>query len=94
MKLADAKAMGAMAMFGEKYPPIVRVVEMGGPWSRELCGGTHVEHSSQIGMLTLLGEQSIGAGTRRVEALVSTDAFGHMAAERALVSRLTEMLKV
>lgn len=94
MKLAEAKAMGAMAMFGEKYPPIVRVVEMGGAWSRELCGGTHVEHSSQIGMLTLLGEQSIGAGTRRVEALVSTDAFGHMAAERALVSQLTEMLKV
>lgn len=94
MKLADAKALGAMAMFGEKYPPIVRMVEMGGPWSRELCGGTHVEHSSQIGLLTLLGEASIGAGTRRVEALVSTDAFSHLAAERTLVSQLTEMLKV
>ncbi len=94
MPLEEAKAMGAMAMFGEKYPPMVRVVELGGPWSRELCGGTHVERSSQIGMLTLLGEQSIGSGTRRVEALVSTDAFGHMAAERALVTGLSDMLKV
>lgn len=94
MKLEDAKAMGAMAMFGEKYPPIVRMVELGGPWSRELCGGTHVEHSSQIGMLTLLGEASIGSGTRRVEALVSTDAFSHLAAERALVNQLSELLKV
>ena len=94
MPLEEAKAMGAMAMFGEKYPPIVRMVELGGPWSRELCGGTHVASSAQIGMLTLLGEQSIGSGTRRVEALVSTDAFNHMAAERALVSQLTDLLKV
>ncbi|CEH09765.1 alanine--tRNA ligase [Propionibacterium freudenreichii] len=94
MPLAQAKGMGAMAMFGEKYPDIVRVVEMGGPWSRELCAGTHVLHASQIGMLNLLGEQSVGAGTRRVEALVSTDAFEHMAAERALVNQLTGTLKV
>ncbi|MFT8394896.1 alanine--tRNA ligase [Propionibacterium sp.] len=94
MPLAEAKKMGAMAMFGEKYPEIVRVVEMGGPWSRELCGGTHVERASQIGMVTLLSEQSVGAGTRRVEALVSTDAFAHMAGERALVNELTGMLKV
>ena len=94
MKLEDAKALGAMAMFGEKYPPIVRMVEMGGAWSRELCGGTHVLSSSQIGLLTLVGEQSIGAGTRRVEALVSTDAFSHLAAERALVGKLSTMLKV
>ena len=94
LPLAQAKGMGAMAMFGEKYPDIVRVVEMGGPWSRELCAGTHVLHASQIGMLNLLGEQSVGAGTRRVEALVSTDAFEHMAAERALVNQLTGTLKV
>ncbi|WIY83889.1 alanine--tRNA ligase [Propionimicrobium sp. PCR01-08-3] len=94
MKLEDAKALGAMAMFGEKYPPIVRMVEMGGPWSRELCGGTHVEHSSQIGLLSVLGEQSVGSGARRVEALVSTDAFAHMAAERALVSQLSDTLRV
>ena len=94
MKLEDAKALGAMAMFGEKYPPIVRMVEMGGPWSRELCGGTHVQLSSQIGLLSLLGEQSVGSGARRVEALVSTDAFAHMAAERALVNELSNTLRV
>ena len=81
-------------MFGEKYPPIVRVVELAGPWSRELCGGTHVASTGRIGMLSLLSEQSVGSGTRRVEALVSTDAFRHMAAERALVNELTGILKV
>ncbi|WP_130865478.1 alanine--tRNA ligase [Acidipropionibacterium timonense] len=94
MPLEEAKALGAMAMFGEKYPPIVRMVELAGPWSRELCGGTHVASTGRIGVLDLLGEQSVGSGTRRVEALVSTDAFHHMAAERALVSELTSILKV
>jgi len=94
MKLEDAKAIGAQAMFGEKYPPIVRVIEMGGAWSRELCGGTHVASTSQIGLLSVLSEASIGAGTRRVEALVSTDAFQHMAAERALVSQISSLLRV
>ncbi|GAB3623171.1 alanine--tRNA ligase [Mariniluteicoccus endophyticus] len=94
LPLAKAKEMGAMAMFGEKYPEIVRMVEMGGPWSRELCGGTHVQHSSQIGLMTLLGEQSVGSGVRRVEALVSTDAFRHMAAERTILNNLATVLKV
>ncbi|MDR0960284.1 MAG: alanine--tRNA ligase [Propionibacteriaceae bacterium] len=93
MPLDEAKALGAMAMFGEKYGSVVRMVEMGGPWSRELCGGTHVAHSGQIGLLTLLGEQSIGSGTRRVEALVSGDAFSHLAAERAIVENLTGLVK-
>ena len=69
MPLEEAKALGAMAMFGEKYPPIVRMVELAGPWSRELCGGTHVATTSEIGMLNLLSESSIGSGVRRVEAL-------------------------
>jgi len=94
MALDEAKALGAMAMFGEKYGSRVRMVEMGGPWSRELCGGTHVERSSQIGLLSLLGEQSVGAGVRRVEAFVSQDAFSHLARERALVTNLTDLLKV
>ncbi|WP_316669419.1 alanine--tRNA ligase [uncultured Propionibacterium sp.] len=94
MPLERARSMGAMAMFGEKYPDIVRVVEMDGAWSRELCGGTHVAHSSQIGLLNLITEQSVGAGTRRIEALVSTDAFEHMAGERTLVNQLTGMLRV
>ena len=94
MKLEDAKALGAMAMFGEKYPPVVRMVELAGPWSRELCGGTHVANTSQIGVLNLLGEQSVGSGVRRVEALVAGDAFQQFAAERALVRELTETLRV
>ena len=94
MKLEDAKALGAMAMFGEKYPPIVRMVELAGPWSRELCGGTHVASTAEIGVLNLLSESSIGSGVRRVEALVSTDAFAKFAAERALVNQLTDSLRV
>lgn len=94
MSLTEAKELGAMAMFGEKYGDIVRVIEMGGPFSRELCGGTHVQHSAQIGLLNLLGESSVGSGVRRVEALVSRDAFANFAAERALVNTLSDTLKV
>lgn len=94
LPLDEAKALGAMAMFGEKYGSVVRMVEMSGPWSRELCGGTHVARSGQIGLLSLIGEQSVGAGVRRVEAYVSQDAFRHLARERALVTNLTELLKV
>jgi alanyl-tRNA synthetase len=94
MPLAKAKALGAQAMFGEKYGDVVRMVELGGPWSRELCGGTHVERTSQIGLLSLLGESSVGSGLRRVEAFVSADAFAHLAKERALVAGLADLLKV
>ena len=94
MSLDEARAQGAMAMFGEKYGDIVRVVEINGAWSRELCGGTHVGSTAQIGTLALLGEQSVGSGNRRIEALVGFDAFNHLAAERTLVSELSEMLKV
>ncbi|MGB7964625.1 MAG: alanine--tRNA ligase [Propionicimonas sp.] len=94
MPLVEAKALGAQAMFGEKYGEIVRMVELGGPWSRELCGGTHVERTSQIGLLSLLGESSVGSGVRRVEAFVSADAFSHLAKERALVANLADLLKV
>jgi alanyl-tRNA synthetase len=93
MTLPEAKKWGAVALFGETYDESVRVVEIGGPWSRELCGGTHVDHSSQIGMISLIGESSVGSGSRRVEALVGIEAFRAFAAERALVSRLTEALK-
>ena len=94
MSIGEARAMGALALFGETYDEQVRVVEIGGPWSRELCGGTHVDHSSQIGIVALTGESSVGSGSRRVEALVGLDAFHHLARERALVSSLTEALKV
>ncbi|MDV8148367.1 alanine--tRNA ligase [Arthrobacter sp. B10-11] len=94
MALAEAKALGAMALFGENYGNEVRVVEIDGAWSRELCGGTHVANTSLIGSLSLLGDQSVGSGNRRVEAFVGMEAFRHLAAERALVTELTEMLKV
>lgn len=93
MTLPEAKAWGAIALFGETYDEQVRVVEIGGPWSRELCGGTHVEHSSQIGLVALTGESSVGSGARRVEALVGLEAFHHLAKERALVATLSETLK-
>ncbi|HET8794814.1 MAG TPA: alanine--tRNA ligase [Arthrobacter sp.] len=94
MPLDRAKELGATALFGEAYGDKVRVVEIDGAWSRELCGGTHVESTSQIGSLTLLGEQSVGSGNRRVEAFVGMEAFRHLAAERALVTELSDMLKV
>ncbi|MCV2394567.1 alanine--tRNA ligase [Actinotalea sp. M2MS4P-6] len=93
MSLPEAKEWGAIALFGETYDEQVRVVEIGGPWSRELCGGTHVDHSSQIGLVTLTGESSVGSGSRRVEALVGLEAFHHLAKERALVATLSDTLK-
>ena len=92
--LDKAKAMGAMALFGEQYPEQVRVVEIGGPFSLELCGGTHVRNSAQIGPVTLLGESSVGSGVRRVEAYVGLDSFRHLSKERALMAGLASSLKV
>jgi alanyl-tRNA synthetase len=93
LALDEAKALGAMALFGEKYGDTVRMVDIGGPWSRELCAGTHVSTSAEIGLINLVGESSVGASNRRVEALVGLDAFRSLAAERALVSQLTSTLK-
>ena len=93
-ELDQAKAMGAMALFGEAYPDRVRVVEIGGPFSLELCGGTHVRNSAQIGPVTLLGESSVGSGVRRVEAYVGLESFKHLARERALMAGLASSLKV
>ncbi|MBH0774925.1 alanine--tRNA ligase [Nocardia bovistercoris] len=92
--LPDAKRMGALALFGENYGDEVRVVEIGGPFSMELCGGTHVRHSSQIGPITLLGESSVGSGIRRVEAFVGLDSYRYLAKERALLAGVASSLKV
>ncbi|GAB4078274.1 alanine--tRNA ligase [Nostocoides australiense] len=92
MTQAQARESGAMALFGEKYGDAVRVISVG-DWARELCGGTHAERTSQLGLVTLLGESSIGSGVRRVEALVGTDAYSFLARERAIVGQLTELMK-
>ncbi|MFY7820004.1 MAG: alanine--tRNA ligase [Rhodoluna sp.] len=94
MSLPDAREWGAVALFGETYDESVRVVQIGGPWSRELCGGTHVSRSSQIGLVSVIGEASVGSGSRRLEAFVGIEAIRALNAERALVSRLTEGLKL
>jgi alanyl-tRNA synthetase len=88
----QARAMGALALFGEKYGDEVRVVEVG-EYSRELCGGTHVARSGQLGLVKIMGESSIGSGVRRVEALVGMDAFRYLARESILVSQLSEQLR-
>jgi alanyl-tRNA synthetase len=90
--IGEARAMGALALFGEKYGDEVRVVEVG-DYSRELCGGTHVARSGNLGLVKILGESSIGSGVRRVEALVGIDAFRYLARESVLVSQLSEQLK-
>lgn len=92
--LSKAKEMGALALFGENYGDQVRVVEIGGPFSMELCGGTHVQHSSQIGPITVLGESSVGSGIRRVEAFVGLDSYRYLAKERALLAGVASSLKV
>jgi len=92
MSQAKAKELGAMALFGEKYGDLVRVVSVG-DWARELCGGTHVARSGQLGIIKLLGESSIGAGVRRVEAVVGVDAYKFLAREHVLLNSLTELIK-
>ena len=92
MSQAKAKELGAMALFGEKYGDVVRVVSVG-DWARELCGGTHVSRSGQLGVVKLLSESSIGAGVRRVEALVGVDAYKFLAREHILLNSLTELIK-
>jgi alanyl-tRNA synthetase len=93
MSLPEAREWGAVALFGETYDESVRVIQVGGPWSRELCGGTHVSRSSQVGLVSIIGESSVGSGSRRLEALVGIEAFRSLATERALVARLGEALK-
>jgi alanyl-tRNA synthetase len=88
----EAREMGALALFGEKYGDRVRIVEVG-DYSRELCGGTHVARSGQLGLVKILSEASIGSSVRRIEALVGLDAFRFLARESALVSQLSEQFK-
>ncbi|MFJ9177219.1 alanine--tRNA ligase [Streptomyces sp. NPDC102360] len=92
MSIDDAKKQGAIAEFGEKYGERVRVVTMG-DFSKELCGGTHVHNTAQLGLVKLLGESSIGSGVRRIEALVGVDAYNFLAKEHTVVAQLQELIK-
>ncbi|WP_210505696.1 alanine--tRNA ligase [Naasia sp. SYSU D00057] len=93
LPIDEAKALGAMALFGEKYGDTVRMVDIGGPWSRELCAGTHVASSAEVGLINLVSESSVGSTNRRIESLVGPEAFREFATERAIVSQLTTELK-
>jgi alanyl-tRNA synthetase len=87
-----AKSIGAMAIFGEKYGDFVRVVEVG-DYSKELCGGTHVPHTSNIGVVVLTAEGSIGSNLRRVEALVGRDGINHLARRASMLEQTAHLLR-
>ncbi|HZK51077.1 MAG TPA: alanine--tRNA ligase-related protein, partial [Actinomycetota bacterium] len=87
-----AKSIGAMAIFGERYGDFVRVVEVG-DYSKELCGGTHVTHTTNIGVVVLTGEGSIGSNLRRVEALVGQEGIDHLAQRAAMLEQTAHLLR-
>ena len=91
MELEEAKAQGAAALFGEKYDSEVRVIEMG-PYSMELCGGTHVERTGDIGLFRIVQESSIASGIRRIEALTGTDAVQRMQVDSQLLAQVARTL--
>jgi len=93
LPIEQAKAQGAMALFGEKYPDIVRVVQMG-DFSRELCGGTHLDSVGQVGLFKILGEESVAAGTRRITALVGKAALEYVRQEEEVLAELAGLLRV
>ncbi|MGW8257825.1 MAG: alanine--tRNA ligase-related protein, partial [Thermoguttaceae bacterium] len=93
MPLAEARKTGAMMLFGEKYPDVVRLVSMG-DFSKELCGGTHLENSGQIGFFKIIGEESVAAGTRRITALTGRAALDLVQRTQAILAHAAATLKV
>ena len=93
LPLAEAKKMGAMALFGEKYGEIVRVVDVNG-WSTEFCGGTHVTNTAQIGAFKIVGESSVAAGIRRIEATTGTGVLRLLDERTKMLDQVASSLKV
>jgi alanyl-tRNA synthetase len=93
MPIEKARELGAMALFGEKYPEIVRVVQMG-EFSRELCGGTHLDNVGQVGLFKVVGEESVSAGTRRITALTGKAALDLVRQEEEMLGQVAASLKV
>ncbi len=93
MPIAEAKSLGAMALFGEKYPDIVRVVRMG-DFSKELCGGTHLDNVGQVGLFKIIGEESVASGTRRITALTGQAALDLVRQEEEVLAQVAATLRV
>ena len=91
MSLPDARKLGAMMLFGEKYPDVVRVVAMG-EFSKELCGGTHLDNTAQVGLMKIVGEESVAAGTRRITALTGRAARQHAQQQVAALNETAALL--
>ena len=93
MTMDAARAQGAMALFGEKYGDEVRVLTMGDGFSRELCGGTHVARTGDIGLFKILAESGVASGVRRIEAVAGTAAMAHVEELEARLARTAAVLK-
>jgi alanyl-tRNA synthetase len=93
MPIEEARGLGAMALFGEKYPDIVRVVQMG-EFSRELCGGTHLDNVGHVGLFKIIGEESVASGTRRITALTGKGALDYVRAEAEALAQVAATLRV
>jgi alanyl-tRNA synthetase len=96
LPIAEARKSGAMMLFGEKYPDVVRMVSIGGPAesvSKELCGGTHLENTGQIGLFKIAAEESVAAGTRRITALTGLAALESARKAQTTVNKISLILK-
>jgi alanyl-tRNA synthetase len=93
MTVPQAREAGAVMLFGEKYPDVVRVVSMG-DYSKELCGGTHLTNTGQVGLFKIVSEESVAAGTRRITALTGAGGIAHMQKNEAVLSQVASALRV